>query len=194
MATYVNYDNAGNVIGVSRFFADGIAIETANTIKVSKSLGNVTDGELLSSYKVLDRELVFVGKAPGVLYKWSLQNRAWELDLTAAKLAKKQDAKTARDLQEFGPFTYSGMIFDGDLDAQRRLSALASAAKTSLAAGYSFTKDFTLADNSVVQLTAEDFVGIEMAKLWQVETAFAEYREKKAQIEAATTLEQLEAL
>lgn len=112
-------------------------------------------------------------------------------DFKAEKLAQ---AKAARDAQEFGLFTYNGMVFDGDLDAQRRLSVLVSASKTSAASGYSFAKDFTLADNTVVQLTAEDFIGIEMAKLWQVDVAFQEYRVKRAAIEAATTLEELGAI
>ena len=110
------------------------------------------------------------------------------------KAEKSAAIKKIRDATEFSPFTYNGMTFDGDLDAQRRLSVLVSAAKSAIAAGYSFTKDFTLADNTVVQLTAEDFIGIEMAKLWQVDVAFQGYRVKKAAIEAATTLEELEAI
>lgn len=115
-------------------------------------------------------------------------------ELIGAKVSKQTLLKQARDSVEYGPFTYNGMTFDGDLDAQRRLSVLVSAAKSAIAAGYSFTKDFTLADNTVVQLTAEDFIGIEMAKLWQVDVAFQEYRLKKAAIEAAATLEELEAI
>lgn len=118
-------------------------------------------------------------------------------DLTEHGQALRKQLATARhlrDVAEFGPFTYNGMTFDGDLDAQRRLSVLASAAKSAIAAGHTFTKAFTLADNSVVELTAEDFVGIEMAKLWQVDAAFQEYREKKARIDSATTLEELEAV
>lgn len=103
-------------------------------------------------------------------------------------------AKRNRSLQEFGKFTYNNMVFDGDIDAQRRLSVLVSAAKSAVYAGHTFTKEFTLADNSVVQLTAEDFIGIEMAKIWQVDAAFQEYRVKKAAIEAATTIEELEAV
>lgn len=102
--------------------------------------------------------------------------------------------KADRNRTEFGPFTYNGMTFDGDVNAQRRLSGVVSAAKSAIAAGQTFTKEFTLADNSVVQLTAEDFIGIEMAKLWQVDVAFQEYRLKKAAIEAAATLEELEAI
>ncbi len=115
-------------------------------------------------------------------------------ELIEAKASKRTLFKQARDSVEYGPFIYNGMVFDGNSDAQRRLSVLVSAAKTALAMGNNFTKGFTLADNTVVQLTAEDFIGIEMAKLWQVDVVFQEYRLKKAAIEAATTLEELEAI
>lgn len=120
---------------------------------------------------------------------WSNVHMAW-VDCRSFEQIKEDaliELKARRDAKEYGPFLYNGMTFDGDLDAQRRLSVLVSAAKSAIAAGHSFTKDFTLADNTVVQLTAEDFVGIEMAKLWQVDAAFQEYRAKKAAIEAATT-------
>ncbi len=135
-------------------------------------------------------------KPPSPAFKFNYFTKQWEDPRTLEdfKLEKQSRLKKQRDATEFSTFTYNGMVFDGDLDAQRRLSVLVSAAKSAIAAGYSFTKDFTLADNTVVQLTAEDFVGIEMAKLWQVDVAFQEYRLKKAAIEAATTLEELEAI
>ena len=74
------------------------------------------------------------------------------------------------------------------------MASATAAAKSAIAAGRTFTKDFTLADNTVVQLTAEDFIGIEMAKLWQVDAAFQEYRLKKDAIEAATTVAELDAI
>ena len=74
------------------------------------------------------------------------------------------------------------------------MASATAAAKSAIAAGHTFTKDFTLADNTVVQLTAEDFIGIEMAKLWQVDVAFQEYRLKKDAIEAATTVAELDAI
>ena len=115
-------------------------------------------------------------------------------DFQKAKVYKRTSVKSWRDAQEFDTFTYNGMTFDGDVNAQRRLSGVVSAAKSAIAAGQTFTKKFTLADNSVVQLTAEDFIGIEMSKLWQVDVAFQEYRLKTAAIEAAATLEELEAI
>ena len=133
---------------------------------------------------------------PSPHHCFNYTTKQWEDPRTLSdfKFLKETEIKRIRDAQEFAPFAYNGMVFDGDLDAQRRLSVLVSAAKSAIAAGYSFTKDFTLADNTVVQLTAEDFIGIEMAKLWQVDVAFQEYRLKKAAIEAAATLEELKAI
>lgn len=138
-------------------------------------------------------EIVPVGACP-LHHTWSEAHLSWVVDMDAARQYFVKAAKATRSAKEFGPFVYNGMTFDGDVDAQRRLSVLVSAAKSAIAAGYSFTKEFTLADNTVVQLTAEDFIGIEMVKLWQVDVAFQEYREKKARIESATTLEELEAI
>lgn len=133
---------------------------------------------------------------PSGNYVFNYLSKQWEdpRTLDDFKAEKQASVKKRRDAAEFALFIYNGMTFDGDVDAQRRLSGVVSAAKSAIAAGHPFTKDFTLADNSVVQLTAEDFVGIEMAKIWQIDAAFQEYRLKRAAIEAATTLEELEAI
>lgn len=151
--------------------------------------------KICSEYVFVNGALHYVGLPLGNYpHNFDPITMSWVPDLPAIKNEKTIQLKQSRDLAEFGPFTYNGMVFDGDVDAQRRLSVLVSAAKSAIAAGYSFTKDFTLADNTVAQLTAEDFIGIEMAKLWQVDVAFQEYRLKKAAIEAAATLEELEAI
>lgn len=133
---------------------------------------------------------------PSLHHCFNYTTKQWEDPRTLPdfKLEKQAHLKKQRDATEFSPFTYNGMTFDGDLDAQRRISVLVSVSKTALATGNNFTKEFTLADNTVVQLTAEDFIGIEMAKVWQVDAAFQEYRLKMAAIEAATTLEELDAI
>lgn len=151
--------------------------------------------QLFTEYVYIGGSFIHVGPAPqGLPYVFDKVAMKWVVDFESVKREKTISLKQQRDSAEFGHFTYNGMVFDGDVDAQRRLSGVVSAAKSAIAAGQTFTKEFTLADNSVVQLTAEDFVGIEMAKIWQVDVAFQEYRLKKAAIEAATTLEELEAV
>lgn len=131
---------------------------------------------------------------PSTAHKWSWRNLDWYVEVEKYAQVRLELLHLRRETAEFGNFTYNGMEFDGDLNAQRRLSGVVSAAKTALAAGFPFTKDFTLANNSVVSLTAEDFIGIEMAKIWQVDVAFQDYRLKKSAIEAATTIAELDAI
>ena len=188
MIYYVRIDGCKIVAVV-----EGGAHATSNEwIRVETEIPQI---QLFTEYVYIDGSFIHVGPAPqGLPYIFDKAAMKWVVDIGSVKREKNISLKQQRDSAEFGPFTYNGMTFDGDLDAQRRLSVLASAAKSAIAAGHTFTKDFTLADNSVIQLTAEDFVGIEMAKLWQVDVAFQEYRIKKAAIEAATTIEELNAI
>lgn len=93
--------------------------------------------------------------------------------LDEIKAKKWAEIKARRDQAEFDSFTYNGMQFDGDLDAQRRLGNYISVSKTAIAAEQPFSVDFTLADNTVVTLTAKDFLGIELAKANQIAEVFS---------------------
>lgn len=112
-------------------------------------------------------------------------------DLQATKWA---EIKRHRDDAEFAPFTYNAMEFDGDLNAQRRLGSYISVSKSALAAGDPFSAEFILADNTVVTLSAQDFVGIELAKVQAVAAAFAHATALRSQIEAATTVAEVDAV
>lgn len=199
---YAMIDEVGSISTVCEFptlpreAVLGMVTPTGNRyVEIPEEGASLSSAELLVRCKhVGNGALIIVSPPPGEFFEYDTQLGAWVLDIRKAREVFTAGAKLQRDAAEFGPFTYNGMTFDGDLDAQRRLSGLVSAAKSAIAAGHTFTKDFTLADNSVVQLTAEDLVGVEMAKLWQVDVAFQEYRAKRAAIEAATTLEELEAI
>lgn len=177
---------------ITAVISDGIPMGDGCTVVESDLAADV----ILTECALIGGELVRVGPMPGPFMVYDPATGGWKdaRTLDDLKADKRAALKAVRDTLEFGPFTYNGMIFDGDADAQRRLSGVVSAAKSAIAAGQTFTKQFTLADNSVVQLTAEDFIGIEMAKLWQVDVAFQEYRLKKDAIEAATTVAELDAI
>lgn len=110
------------------------------------------------------------------------------------KSAKWKEIKRQRDVAEFATFTYNNMEFDGDLDAQRRLAAYISVSKSSIAAGQPFEAEFTLANNTNVTLTAQDFVGIELAKVQAVAATFNHASALRAQIDAATTVQEVESI
>lgn len=110
------------------------------------------------------------------------------------KELKWREIKDKRDEAEFSPFTYNGMVFDGDADAQRRMMVYISVSKTALASGENFSREFTLADNTVVTLDANDFVGMELAKANQVADVFAKAVALRNRIEQSTTPEQVSAV
>ena len=110
------------------------------------------------------------------------------------KSARWKEIKRQRDVAEFATFTYNNMEFDGDLDAQRRLTAYISVSKSSIAAGQPFEAEFTLANNTNVTLTAQDFVGIELAKVQAVAATFNHASALRDQIDAATTVQGVESI
>ena len=161
-----------------------------------ESFLEVTTGVDDTSHYIADGALVPVPARPGNHHTFDYTAKQWidPRTLSDLKAAKWAEIKGHRDTAEFATFTYSGMVFDGDLDAQRRLTAYISISKSAIAAGQPFAAEFILANNQVVTLTAQNFVGIELAKVQAVAAAFAHAAALRLQIEAATTAAELDAL
>lgn len=140
-----------------------------------------------------DGGFVSMGERPSPFHSFNYTTHTWEdtRSLSQLKDLKWAEIKAQRDLVEYGPFTYSGMEFDGDVNAQRRLNGYISISKDAIANNQTFTADFILADNSVVTLSETDFVAIELVKIQQVADAFAHAAAKRTLIENASTLNQL---
>jgi hypothetical protein len=123
-------------------------------------------------------------------YKFDYVNKQWidPRNLDKVKAQQWVSIKSKRDEVEFGPFEYNGMIFDGDIDAQRRLNTYAAISKDD----DQFIAMFILANNTRVELTAIDFINIQKTKVAQVAQAFDKAALLREQIQAATTKEQVE--
>lgn len=136
---------------------------------------------------------VHIPAKPGEYHVFDWFSKQWQDPRTLQDLkdAKWAAIKQARDAAEFSTFTYNGLVFDGDLNAQRRLTAYISVSKSAIAAGQPFSADFTLADNSLVTLSAQDFVGIELAKVQAVAAVFSHGAMLRNQIELATVVAEL---
>lgn len=144
------------------------------------SLPAIWDGE-----KVVD-----LPPKPSPHHEWTLDG--WKTTLPIAKEAKWQSVKEIRNSKEFGPFVYNGLAFDGDIDAQRRISLAVMGAQAALITGQPWGIDWTLADNSAVTLSASEMVSVAQALGDNIAAAHEEARLKRAAIEAATTVEELE--
>lgn len=173
----------------------GVCEENALPNQVNEGEDVIVGGFCGSQY-VEDGALVNIPECPTQHHIFDYTTKQW-IDLRTLddhKSAKWKEIKRQRDVAEFATFTYNNMEFDGDLDAQRRLTAYISVSKSSIAAGQPFEAEFTLANNTNVTLTAQDFVGIELAKVQAVAATFNHASALRAQIDAATTVQEVEAI
>lgn len=108
-------------------------------------------------------------------------------DLQAAKWAQ---IKRDRDEAEFGGFTWDGSPFDSDAISQSRIQGAVQLA--AMAPGV--TIDWTLANNSVRNLSAADLANVGAALGMHVAAQHAKARTLRSQIEVAATKEEVEAV
>lgn len=159
----------------------------------STTLAILTDYEgPLPAYWAGGTTVLGIPEKPSPYHTWGWTEGAWVVDLPLSKSRAWANAKQVRDYKEFGPFTYNGLVFDGDVDAQRRINLAVMGAQAALIAGQPWSMDWTLADNSVVTLTASEMVAVAQALGANIAAAHEEARLKRAAIEAATTIEELE--
>lgn len=134
------------------------------------------------------------GAKPSEYHEWDWSEYAWVLPLEKAKAQRWAQAKAERDTVEFGPFVWNGYTFDGDDQSQRRLGLAVSAAQMALASEQGWSIDWTLEDNTVVSLSAADLIAVVEAMGANTNQAHEAARQKRAAIEAATSLAELDAL
>ena len=100
------------------------------------------------------------------------------------------EIKNARDAQEFGGFYWDNSKFDSDLISQSRIQGAVILAMQNP----SFTIDWTLKDNSVRTLSAADMLAVGQALATHVEIAHTKARTIRTQLDAATTIPEVEAI
>lgn len=192
MEEYVVYNADGVVLrGFScpQGLSSGFVSEGENLMRVDERY----QGEL--AY-VSGGAYIRVPPAPSAAHVFNWTSKVWEdprllMDFKGLAWAR---IKACRDAAEFSTFSWSGHIFDGDIDAQRRINLAVLGAQVALAAGQPWSVDWTLADNSFVTLSASDMVGVAEAMGASINAAHEWARGLRIQIDAASTIEELEAV
>lgn len=130
---------------------------------------------------------VAIGTAPSAYHKYSYETKQWvdSRSLEQIKQSKWDQIKYQRNLAEFGGFKYLDMPFDSDQISQVRMIAAA-------ALGQPIT--WTLADDTAVELTAEEVQGLGEALANHVTTTHARGRLARQLIEQATNADEVEAV
>ncbi len=133
--------------------------------------------------------------SPGNSYAWDWPSKSWVLNLTVGQLAAWARIRAARDAAINAGVTYNGNVYDSDAKAQLRVTGAATLAQLAIASGntaYSIT--WTLQNNSTVSLTAQQIIAMAQAVGTNYQTQFAKGQTLRAQIMAATTQAQLDAV
>lgn len=134
------------------------------------------DEEIVQGY---DGRYYFASKCP-------------EQPLEELKLIKRAEINTARDNAEQGGFTYLGKMFDSDQVACQRMSMAAQAMQVAMMAEETPTITWTCQDNTTIDLTAQELMGLVVALAEWSNTCHQKATALKAQIEACESEEELE--
>lgn len=113
-----------------------------------------------------------------------------EPSLSEVKEAKVARLKECRDTEEVTTIEYEGNVFDYDDKARERMRI----ARQALEDGLTSSLKWTLADNTVTDVTIETFIGINTQAAIRSAELHAKYNELKVKVEQAQTAEEVGAV
>lgn len=134
---------------------------------------------------------------PDETAQWNWATKAWQVDLAAAREARWDAMKQARQDAIDSPLVTPYGTFDCDERARDNIAKTAQGIQTfagSLAPTELPTVEFTLLDNTVVTLSAQDMIRVAKLLFEKVQTAYARARQLRQDIEDAQTPQALEAI
>lgn len=115
-------------------------------------------------------------------------------DIESLKVIARSEIKSRRDLEEQLPFEYLGKMFDADEKSIKRLTLASQAAQSAILAGQTFEITWTCADNSTITLDQNQMLGVLGAMMLRGVGLHEKARLLKAKIDAAETVEEVEAV
>ena len=147
--------------------------------EVAQSLGWTMTIEEENTEKAYDGSLWEKGFAP-------------QRPLEELKLEKRAAINAARDAAEQGGFEYMGKIFDSDPISCIRIQGAAQSMQAAIMAEVVPTITWTCQDNSTIELTAQELMGLSVALAEWSNQCHIKATTLKEQIENATSEEELE--
>lgn len=130
---------------------------------------------------------VHIGAQPHWYMEFDYDVKQWKdtRNIDDVRRQKWEEIKLARNQFEFGGFTYNDWPFDSDQISQGRILA---------ALLFGQPTEWTLANDEVVSLTKEQVEEFGQAMMQHVQNAHARGRAARAAINAATTIQEVEAV
>ncbi len=112
--------------------------------------------------------------------------------LEELKSEKRAEINAARDAAEQGGFFYMDKTFDSDIVSCIRIQGAAQSMQAATMADVVPTITWTCQDNTTIELTAQELLGLSVALAEWSNTCHQKASALKAQIETATSEEELE--
>jgi len=126
---------------------------------------------------------------------WDEASERWQPVPTLAshQAAAWARIKAARADAETAPITVGLYTFDADGSSQQRIAGAVQMASLAVAAGQGadFSISWTLADNTTANLSASEIIDVGLSLGQQISAAHARSRVLRAQIDAATSADEL---
>jgi hypothetical protein len=139
-------------------------------------------------------EVIPVPTQPSTAHIWNWVSKQWEQNIEIAKLLARARIKSARAIAETADFSYQGHVYDADPASYSKILGAAQLAMQALLLNQSWQETWTLADNTSITLSIQDMLGVGVALGTQVSSAYSTARDLLGQIDAATTIESVEAI
>lgn len=136
------------------------------------------------------------GDAPSRKHQWNPVSKAWDNLRTLQEFKDEQWAtiKAERDTRETQGFPYLGKVIDSDSRSVQRINTAVQAAQAAAGVGAPFEVSWTSQDNSGLPLDAMGMMGMPVALATYANSLHETARTLRAQIDAATTPEEVESV
>lgn len=187
-------------VAFARFDADGRYVSTgvvpADSITLLEPGIYIGEVNAQTQYHT-DAGPVDIPPRPTLGHDFDWVTKTWLPNLDRAKAEKWEEIKAARDAAKQMPLATPYGDFDADPAGRSNIVDVAQAVQTlaqTLAPLDQPTVNFTLHDNTTVTLTAQQMIEVAKLLFQQVQTAHEHGRALRAAIEAATSVEAVEAI
>lgn len=190
--------NMTELIKVVVFMKDSGRITSVGTTCFPELLETPEQGVLTHITADIENDYVHQGEIhhkgdrPSKAHIFDYSSKSWvdPRTLDEHKTAQWALIKAARSEAEFGGFTWDGSVFDSDQVSQARIQGAVLLATSDP----DFVVDWTLADNTVRSLTADDLIAISQALGEHVSLQHSRARDARALLDQATSLSEVQSI
>lgn len=189
MINYISFNEAGEEIkrGTCTSAALPVIASECSNIQIVETLPN-------NPVYFKNNTVIEIPNSPSKFHKWGIESDSWEMDensISQAKHSRKQLINLNRDNARNAGFMAFGKLFDSNEAARTNIMFAAQAA---MLLPDTFTIDWTCADNTQITLNKEQLLQLPVLLVSAGDALHQKALALKVQIDAATTLEEIEAV